>query len=545
MRRPALLVALGVCVLVLLATASSWAQAALEKPTLTTATAVWTQETTATFEFSSPAATSFECRLDGGGDNWAACTSPVSFPSVPEGDHTFQVRALVSGDRSPPSTFEWTVDVTAPTLPGDEVAEATSPAGAVVGFAAADNLDETPLLACSPAPGTVFPLGSTAVTCTATDAAGNATSGGLTVTVRDTTPPSLAPHPDVVVGQQSPQGAVVNYTPPAATDLADPSPEVACQPASGATFPLGETQVSCVAEDAEGLTSPTETFTVVVQAGPTPAKPGIATTVPRLTNRSSAEFDLDAQTGLIVECRLDGPLGAGSFSPCSADSPQSYSGLVDGTYLFTVQVTNSIGNVNQASYGWTVDRTAPAPVARFSARPGFRRVALSWTKPIDADYDRVRLWRKRGATGSWIRLVDRVTAASFTDTTVANHVSYRYRIASLDRAGNASPVGEVTAWPGPILTPRYGEIVHSPPLVDWRPVRRATYYNMQLWRGGKKILSVWPVTSQYRLRSSWVFKGRRHVLSDGQVSVFVWAGFGPKAAVRYGPLYGRTVFRVG
>jgi HYR domain len=544
-RRPALLGALGVCVLALLATASSWALAAPEKPTLTTATAVWTQQTTATFEFSSLDATSFECRLDGGGANWAACTSPLSFPSVPEGSHTFQVRAYASGEQSPPTTFEWTVDVTAPTLPGDTVAEATSPAGAIVGLAAADNLDPTPVLACSPAPGTVFPLGSTAVTCTATDAAGNATNGDLTITVRDTTPPSLAPHPDVVVGQQSPQGAVVNYTSPAATDLADPSPEVACQPASGTTFPLGETQVSCVAEDAEGLTSPTETFTVIVQAGPTPAKPGINTTVPHLTNRASAEFDLDAQTGLTVECRLDGPLGTGSFSPCSADTPQSYSGLVDGTYLFTVQVTNSIGNVNQASYGWTVDRTAPAPVARFSARPGFRRVALSWTKPIDADYDRVRVWRKRGATGSWIPLVDRVTAASFTDTTVANHVFYRYRIASLDRAGNASPVGEVTAWPSPILSPRYGQVVHSPPLVDWRPVRRATYYNMQLWRGGKKILSVWPLTSQYRLRSSWTFKGKRHVLSDGQVSVFVWAGFGPKAAVRYGPLYGRTVFRVG
>lgn len=546
MRRLALLVGLGAAVVTLLATASSWALAAPEKPTVITATAVWSLETNATFEFSSPGATSFECRLDGGGDNWAPCTSPSSYPSVAEGHHTFQVRALDSGDESsPPETFEWTVDLTPPTLPGDVVAEATSPAGAIVGFSATDNLDAAPGLTCSQSAGSVFPLGSTALTCTATDAAGNTNSGGLTVTVRDTTPPSLASHPDVIVGQQSPQGAVVNYTAPAATDLADPSPEVACQPASGTTFPLGETQVSCVATDIEGQESPTETFTVIVQAGPMPAKPGISTNVPHLTNHAAAVFELDVEPGVTAECRLDGPLGAGSFAPCSDTSPLSYSGLVDGAYLFTVQVTNSIGNVRQASYGWTVDRTSPAAVARFAARPGYRRVALSWTKPIDVDYDRVRVWRKRGAAGSWTRLLDRVTASSFTNTPVTNHVLYRYRIASLDHAGNVSAVRVVTAWPSPISRPAYRSVVHRPPLVDWRPVTRASYFNMQVWRDGRKILSVWPRFSQYRLSSSWTYKGKRHMLAGGQVSVYVWAGFGPKAAARYGPLYGRTVFIVG
>ena len=84
---------------------------------------------------------------------------------------------------------------------------------------------------------------------------------------------------------------------------------------------------------------------------------------------------------------------------------------------------------------------------------------------------------------------------------------YRYRIASLDLAGNVSALGEVTAWPSPFLAPGYREVVHAAPLVDWRSVRQATYYNMQLWRNGRKILSVWPARSQYRLRSSWTFHG--------------------------------------
>jgi hypothetical protein len=96
-----------------------------------------------------------------------------------------------------------------------------------------------------------------------------------------------------------------------------------------------------------------------------------------------------------------------------------------------------------------------------------------------------------------------------------------------------------------MVSPGYLEVVHSAPLVDWRAVKRATYYNMQAWRDGRKILSVWPSHSRYRLRASWSFGGRRHLLSEGRVTIFVWAGFGPKWKARYGPLYARTTFVVG
>ena len=170
---------------------------------------------------------------------------------------------------------------------------------------------------------------------------------------------------------------------------------------------------------------------------------------------------------------------------------------------------------------------------------------VAWTKPIDIDYDRVRIWRKRAGATAWKRVADRVSASSFTDRTVVNHVRYRYRIRSLDKAGNASTTAEALAWPSPIISPQYDAIVHAPPLVDWRSVRKATYYNMQVWRNGRKLLSVWPLRSRYQLRSRWTFRGRQHMLSDGRVTVYVWAGFGSKAAVRYGPLLGRTMFRIG
>ena len=527
-------------------TASAGGILAPAKPTLWTDVQKWSTSTTATFNFSG-SGSGFICRLDSGAAGWAPCTSPVSFSSLGEGKHTFQVRAVdASGDESPPATFEWTTDVTAPSLPGDVVVEATAPSGAVVVLAALDNLDPSPRLDCAPASTSTFPLGTTAVSCTATDAAGNTSpSGTLTVTVRDTTPPTLAPHQDVIAAQQSPQGAVVPYALPVADDAADPSPAVACDPPAGSTFPLGVTTVTCRATDAAGLMSSPLRFDVIVQAGPKPAAPTIVADVPPLTNRSAASFELSVEPNVLVECSLDGPVGAGGFTPCSEDAPQSFSGLVDGSYLFTVQVTNGIGNLSQASYAWTVDLTPPAALAGLAVRARNRVVTLTWAKPADADYNRVRIWRRRISSTAWKRLADRFTATSFSDRTVTNHVIYRYRVTTLDAAGNIAAPLEVNARPSPVFAPAWGAVVHRPPLIDWTSVRRATYYNMQLWRHGRKILSVWPFDSRYRVRSTWVFRGKRYSLSEGPVTVYVWPGFGPKAAARYGGVLGWTTFKIG
>jgi hypothetical protein len=53
---------------------------------------------------------------------------------------------------------------------------------------ATDNCSEAPTT-CSVASGSVFPVGQTPVTCSATDAAENSASCGFTITVRDTLPP--------------------------------------------------------------------------------------------------------------------------------------------------------------------------------------------------------------------------------------------------------------------------------------------------------------------------------------------------------------------
>ena len=92
------------------------------------------------------------------------------------------------GNKSPPSSF--TVDVgdsTPPVLklPGIVNATATSRSGARVNFTvtATDNVDPNPKVKCTPASGSLFPLGTTPVNCTATDAAGNTSNGTFKVKV--------------------------------------------------------------------------------------------------------------------------------------------------------------------------------------------------------------------------------------------------------------------------------------------------------------------------------------------------------------------------
>ncbi|HKP21119.1 MAG TPA: S8 family serine peptidase, partial [Thermoleophilaceae bacterium] len=69
----------------------------------------------ASFQFGSPRPNAqFQCRLDGG--DFTPCSSPQEFGDLPEGDHTFEVRAYdqygnVDGS---PAIYTWTVDVTAP-----------------------------------------------------------------------------------------------------------------------------------------------------------------------------------------------------------------------------------------------------------------------------------------------------------------------------------------------------------------------------------------------------------------------------------------------
>jgi hypothetical protein len=151
------------------------------------------------------------------------------------------------------------------TLPQPIAVEATGPDGAAVSFdvSASDAEDGTLAASCTPASGSVFPLGTTPVDCSATDAGGERASGSFTVTVRDTTPPALHVPAALDLDGTSPAGATVTFDATAA-DLVDGPVPVACTPPSGSLFASGTTSVDCTATDAHGNAAG-GTFTVRVR----------------------------------------------------------------------------------------------------------------------------------------------------------------------------------------------------------------------------------------------------------------------------------------
>ena len=116
---------------------------------------------------------------------------------------------------------------------------------------------------CAPASGSTFALGGTTVHCSAADQAGNTANGSFTVTVQDTTPPTLTVPADITVSTSDPTGTNVSYS-TSATDLVDGTLTPVCTPASGSLFGPGATEVRCSATDSRGNTG-SAAFTVTVE----------------------------------------------------------------------------------------------------------------------------------------------------------------------------------------------------------------------------------------------------------------------------------------
>ncbi|WP_413291151.1 fibronectin type III domain-containing protein [Bdellovibrio sp. HCB337] len=81
-----------------------------------------------------------------------------------------------------------------------------------------------------------------------------------------------------------------------------------------------------------------------------------SSSLPELTNSREMTFDFTAsKQGSTFKCSFDGATAVA----CS--SPMTYSGLAEGVHLFSVNATDSLGNVGKApaTFRWTVDATAP------------------------------------------------------------------------------------------------------------------------------------------------------------------------------------------
>ncbi len=92
-----------------------------------------------------------------------------------------------------------------------------------------------------------YPLGPTTVTLTVTDSKGASASCSATVTVIDQTPPAITCPGNQTAECTRPNGAAVSFSPTVADNCSVGVPS--CTPASGSTFPIGSTPISCSATD--------------------------------------------------------------------------------------------------------------------------------------------------------------------------------------------------------------------------------------------------------------------------------------------------------
>jgi HYR domain-containing protein len=271
--------------------------------------------------------------------------SPASGSTFPIGTTSVNCSATDSHDNTANGSFSMVVsDTTAPvvTVPADITKQAAGPSGAQVTYIAtsSDAVDGMITPTCDTPSGSMFPLGTTTVTCSAQDAAGNTGSASFHVTVQDTTPPTLTPYNATVeaTGPTTPTsfGASV-------MDLVDGSVPVTCDHASGSGFPVGQTTVNCTATDAHGNTaSGTLTVTVTDTTPPTITMPSDMSVK---TNGNGQAADIETNTTSVPGLTYDASANQYVYV---WKTDKAWAGMAK-----TLRVMLADGSVHQAVFAFT------------------------------------------------------------------------------------------------------------------------------------------------------------------------------------------------
>ncbi|WP_164011454.1 ELWxxDGT repeat protein [Pyxidicoccus trucidator] len=281
--------------------------------------------------------------------------SHASGTLFPPGTTAVTVTATDAGGRTGSCSFNVTVrDTTAPEVscPANVTAEATSASGATVSYppaTASDAMSPPVTVGYSHASGTVFPLGVTVVTATATDAAGNSSTCSFSVTVRDTTAPEVTCPANVTAEANSASGATVSYAPATVHDLVTASPDVTYSRASGTVFPLGTATVTVTARDAAGNAASCS-FDVSVQD----------TTKPEVNCPASVTAEATSAEGAAVSYPSASASDTVTASPVLTYSHTSGTVFPLGVTTVTATATDEAGNAASCSFEVTVrDATRP------------------------------------------------------------------------------------------------------------------------------------------------------------------------------------------
>lgn len=271
---------------------------------------------------------------------------------------------------------------------------------------------------------------------------------------------------------------------------------------------------------------------------------------------------------------------AGAVGACAAGSvvgpAWDTTALANGAYDVCNVVTDNAGHVAIAKLTLTVANTPPpAPPAPPAVNPGVVpvtivgtviggdttapgapaklslviprakvsaakvRVTLRWVNPVASDLDRVVVLfnQKRAPRGPGDgSKVYKGLRTSVALTLKAGQTAW-VALFAYDRTGNVSPparrkISLASLIP---LRPLTGSVVDKPPLLTWKGQDGVAYYNVQVFRNGRRVIVGWPSHASYRVPLG--------TLEPGTYVWFVWpAEKRDDGTPAFGHLIGRATF---
>jgi hypothetical protein len=202
--------------------------------------------------------------------------------------------------------------------------------------------------------------------------------------------------------------------------------------------------------------------------------------------------------------------------------------------------TDQAGNQASAQFALKYDATKPS-LAHVDVQVGNGDATVSWQQPPDTA--KVEVVRTPGHGRSGPSPVYSGDGTRFRDGGLKPGVAYRYTLWSRDQAGNVATT-RVRAQLRQLYAPAPGAKAAAGSALRWVTANGASYYNVQLFLKGHKVMSVWPLGSSYTLPRSWTFEGKKHRLARGIYRWYVWPGIGARSQAKYGHMLGGSYFRV-
>jgi hypothetical protein len=341
-----------------------------DKPEITSGPANPTNQTAASFTYTSKKSVTFLCSIDGGG--YGGCGSGTSgtkpYGPLAPGTHTFRVEAQSGTGTSDPATWTWTVDTSPPPAPAiighpaDPTADTTahfSYSDSEAGVSYLCKLDAGAFQACGSSKDySGLGVGGHTFQVKAVDPAGNV--GGPAAFSWTIVPPP-PPQPKITSGPANPTNqtsASFTYTDTSSVTFLcslDGGSFAACGSGTSGSKsypgPLGDGQhtFQVKAQQGGGLASAADTRTWTIDTAPPPPPTFTKTPAnPSTDKKASFEYQ-DAEGGVSFQCRLDG----GAYASCG--SKTSYNDLAQGLHTFCVRASDRAMNLSTAAcFTWQI-----------------------------------------------------------------------------------------------------------------------------------------------------------------------------------------------